>query len=141
MRLTTIIRHICHLLPWTNLRRFLDGLNTLRMPDGTKISPQSWVAVCRSMQRTLPATYYARLEFQMSLLIASFKRVLGQMHWMEQPTILRWTREWLFHSLALEPLELHLRLCLCLGRPGQHRRLMEFKASSCSKARTPYFAS
>jgi hypothetical protein len=55
------------------------------------------------------------------------------MHWMEQPTILRWTREWLFHSLALEPPELHprprprLRLRLCLGGLGQHRRLLEFK--------------
>ena len=33
----------------------------------------------------------------------------------------------LFLSLALEPPELRLRLCLCLGGLGQHRRLMEFK--------------
>src|SRR6476659_182421 len=113
------------LVPWTNLKRFLDGPSTLRIPDGTKISPRSLVAVSRSMQRTPRATCYARLEFKMLLSIASFRRGLGRMHWMEQPTILRWTREWLFHSLALEPPELHPRPCL--GGLEQHRRLLEFK--------------
>ena len=77
------------------LKKILDGLNTLRIPDGTKISPRSLVAVSRSTQRTPRATCYARLEFQMILLIASSRRGLGRMHWMEQPTILRWTSEWL----------------------------------------------
>src|SRR6266545_4722365 len=99
MRLTTIVRHIRRLLPWTNLKRFLDGLNTLRIRDGTKISPRSLVAVSGSMQRTPRATCYARLEFQMILLIASSRRGLGRMDWMEQPTILRWISERLFLSL------------------------------------------
>jgi hypothetical protein len=63
----------------------------------------------------------------MILLIASSRRGLGRMHWMEQPTILRWISQRLFHSLALEPPELHPRLRLCLGGLGQHRRLLEFK--------------
>src|SRR5438094_9505063 len=117
-RLTIIVRHIRRLLPWTNLKRFLDGLNTLRIPDGTKISPRSLVAVSRSTQRTPRATCYARWEFQMILSIASSRRGVGRMHWMEQPTIPRWTGERLFISLALEPLELGL---------GNHRRLMESK--------------
>src|SRR5512132_2321550 len=114
------------LLPWTSLKRFLDGLNTLRIPDGTKISPRSLVAaVCRSTQRTPRATCYARLEFQMLLSIASSRRGLVRMRWMEQPTILRWISLRLFLSLALERPELRLRLCL--GGVGQHDRLLEFK--------------
>ena len=53
------------------------------------------------MQRTPRATCYARLEFQMILLIASSRRGLGRMHWMEQPTILRWTRRMAFSLLGL----------------------------------------
>src|SRR4249919_1251404 len=99
------------------------------MTDGTKISQRSLVVVSRSMQRTPRVTCYARLEFQMILLIASFRCGLGRMHWMEQPTILRWISQRLFLSLALEQSELRLRRCLslCLGEVGQHRRLMEFK--------------
>jgi hypothetical protein len=65
----------------------------------------------------------------MILLIASFRRGVGRMHWMERLTILRWTSKRLFLSLALEPPELHrrLRLRLSLGEPGQRRRLMDFK--------------
>src|SRR6476659_7150255 len=98
-RLTTIVRHMRRLVPWTNLKRFLDGLNTLRIPDGTKISPRSLVVVSRSTQRTPRATCYAHSEFQMILLIASFRCDVGRMHWMEQPTILSWTSQRLFHFL------------------------------------------
>src|SRR5438094_8707803 len=112
-RLTTIVRHIRRLLPWTNLKRFLDGLNTLRIPDGTKISPRSLVVVSRSTQRTPRATCYARLEFQMTLSIASSRRGVDRMHLMEQPTTLRWTSKRLLLSLVLEASKL-----------GNHRSLI-----------------
>src|SRR4029453_4736329 len=102
-----------------NLKRFLGGLNTLRIPDGMKISPRSLVAVSRSTQRTPRATCYARLEFQMILSIASFRRGVGRVHWMEHPTPLRWTSKRLFLSSASEASGLGLGLGL-----GNHRRLM-----------------
>src|SRR4029453_6156831 len=114
-RLTIIVHHMRRLLPWTNLKRFLGGLNTLRIPDGMKISPRSSVAVSRSMQRTPRAAFYARLEFQMILSIASSRRGVGRMDLMEQPTIPRWTSKRRFLSLALQGPE------LALGNP---RRLM-----------------
>jgi hypothetical protein len=61
----------------------------------------------------------------MILLIASSRCGLGRMHWMEQKTILKWTSQPLFHSWALEPAEVRLRLSL--AGLGPHRNSMEFK--------------
>src|SRR5215211_1661581 len=102
-RLTIIVRHIHRLLPSTNLGKFLDGLNTLRIPAGMKISRRSLVGVSRSTQRTPRATCYARWEFQMILSIAFSRHDVGRMHSMEQPTTRRWTSKRLLLSLALEP--------------------------------------
>jgi type II secretory pathway component PulK len=77
-----------------------------KIADGTKISLQLLAAVSRSTRRTPRVTCYARLEFQMSLLIASFRCGVGRMEWMEQPTIPKWIRQWLFLSLGLELVEL-----------------------------------
>src|SRR5262249_502035 len=108
MKLTTIVRHMRRLLQWMNLKRLQDGLNTLRNPDGTTISLRLLAAVSRSTQRTPRAMCYVRLESRMSLLIASFKCDVGRMESMEQPTILKWIRRWLFLCLDLEPPELGL---------------------------------
>src|SRR5262249_43913894 len=144
MKLTIIVRHMRRLLQWMNSKRLLDGLNTLRSPDGTKISLRSLVAVSRSTPRTPRVTCYARLEFPMSLLIASFRCGVGRMEWMAQPTIPRWIRQWLFLSLGLELAELGLELP---WRPGNHRKdhrkvlLLESKTSLRLKAPTRYFGS
>src|SRR5205814_10060159 len=104
----------------TNSKRFLDGLNTLRIRDGTKFSPRSLVAVSRLTRRTPRATCYARWEFQMTLSIASSRHGVGRMQSMEQPTTLRWTSKRLFLCSASEASGLALVL-------GDHRRLMESK--------------
>src|SRR5436305_4748099 len=123
----TIVRHIRRSHPWMTLKRFLDGLNTLRIPDGTTISPRSLVPVSRSMQHMPCVTCYALSESQMISSIASFRRDVDRMRWMEQPTIRRWTSRRLFHFLALEPAELRLRLYLFLADLAAHRRVMQFK--------------
>src|SRR4030095_10959157 len=120
------------LLRSMNLKRFLDGLNTLRIQDGTKISPRSLVAVSRLTQPTPRATCCAHWEFQMNLLIVFSKRAEDLMHSMEPPTTRRWISKQRFLSLVLEPSE---------PVPRNHRRLMESKTWSCFKARIPYFVS
>src|SRR5215470_10426261 len=117
-RLTITVPRMRHLLPWTKLKSFLDGVNILHNPDGTKTSPQSLAAVSRLTQPMPRATYYARWEFQISLSIASSRRGVDRMHSMEQPTIPRWISKQHFLSLALGPLQ---------PGPLTHRRRMESK--------------
>src|SRR5215475_5179440 len=101
-----------------NLKRFSDGLNTLRIPDGTKISLQSLVAVSRLTQPTPRATCCAHWEYQMILSTVSSKRGVDLMHSMELPTTRRWISKQRFLSLALERSQ---------PVPRNHRRLMESK--------------
>src|SRR5262245_9791417 len=117
-KLTIIARRMRRLLQWMTLKRFLDGLNTLRILDGTKISPRSSVVVSRLTQLTPRATCCAHWEFQMNLSIVFSKRGVDLMHSMEQPTTRRWTSKQRFLSLALERSEPGLR---------NHRRLMGSK--------------
>src|SRR6516164_3095018 len=117
-RLTITVRRMRRLVPWMNLKRFLDGLNTLRIPDGTKISPRSLVAVSRLTQPTPRETCYAHWEYQMILSTASSKCGVDRMDSMELPTIRRWINKQRFLSLALERAQ---------PVPRSHRRLMESK--------------
>src|SRR6516165_7858777 len=117
-KLTITVRRMRRLLPWTNLKRFLDGLNTLRIADGTKISPRSLVAVSRLMQPTPRATCYAHWEYQMILSTVSSKRGVDRMDSMELPTTRRWISKQRFLSLALERPQ---------TVPRNRRRLMESK--------------
>src|ERR1041385_5500107 len=131
-RLTITIRPMRRSLPWTNLKRFSDGLNTLRSPDGTRISQRLLVAVSRLTPPMPRATCYARWEFQMSSSIVSSRRDVDRMHSMEQPTIPRWTSKQHFLSLALEPPQPALRT---------YPRHLESKTWSCIKVQIQCFAS
>jgi len=60
-RLTSIGPPHTPLTSVDELKKIFGWLNTLRIPDGTKISPRSLVVVSRSTQRTPRATCYAPL--------------------------------------------------------------------------------
>src|SRR5206468_9554877 len=102
--------------------KFLAGLNTPPIQGGTKISLRYLAVASRSMQLMRHATCYARSEFQMILLIDSFRHGVGRTPSMGRPTTPRWISKPRLLSLAWGALE-----------RGNRRRRMEFKTSLCTR--------